>query len=341
MRKFLLACLLLSAPASAQAQQCGNLVRAMSLDLDDHGNYFTVPVTVNGQPKHFLLDTGGAFTQISLATAKAMNLAIAPSRFQTFDMYGNSSAGQVRIDVGVGRLTAKNEDVIVTGLGIADGIFAADFMQNYDIDIDFAAKKLNYFLTDHCDGRVVYWPAGVVAAVPFHGWNSHGDSHMNVTVKLDGHEMTAMIDTGAGGTTLDAGTASQLFGLTPESPGAAALGTMGANNRKVFGWAFKTLEIGGLTIRDPHMRVIPELMGKNDDSNIAADSHIRRITDGLQPTMLIGMSTLRKLHMYIAFKERKLYLTAGSDQVTQRPPGAQAPVAPAAAAAPAPAAAGN
>jgi predicted aspartyl protease len=329
MRKLLLACLLLAAPAGAQAQQCGNLVRVMSLALDDHGNYFTVPVTVNGQPRHFLLDTGGAFTQIALPTAKAMNLAIAPSRIQTFDMYGNSSAGQVRVDIGVGRLTAKNEDVLVSSLGVADGIFAADFMQNYDIDIDFAARKLNYFLTDHCDGRVVYWPAGVVAAVPFHGWNSHGDSHMNVTVKLDGHEMTAMIDTGASGSTLDAATARQLFDLTPETPGAVPLGVMGASNRKIFGWAFKTLEIGGLTIRDPHLRVIPELMGKNDDSNIAADSHIRRITDGMQPTMLIGMNTLRKLHMYIAFKEHKLYLTAGSDQVTQRP---GAPAAPAAAA---------
>jgi predicted aspartyl protease len=335
MRKLLFACLLLAAPAGAQAQQCGSLVRAMSLDLEDHGSHFTVPVTVNGQPKQFLLDTGGAFTQISLPTAKAMNLAIAPSRIQMFDMYGNTSLGQVRVDVGVGRLTAKNEDIPVSSLHAADGIFAADFMQNYDIDIDFAARKLNYFLTDHCDGRVIYWPAGVVAAVPFHGWNAHGDSHMNVTVKLDGHEMTAMIDTGAGASTLDAGTASQLFGLTPDSPGAVALGTMGANNRKVFGWTFKTLEIGGLTIRDPRMEVIPELMGKNDNSNIAADSHIRRITDGMQPTMLIGMNTLRKLHLYIAFKERKLYLTAGSDQTTQKAPAAETSGTTAAASAPA------
>ena len=80
----------------------------------------------------------------------------------------------------------------------------------------------------------------------------------------------------------------------------------------------------------PRLVVIPDQMGKGNKEDIAADSHIQRITQGMQPTMLIGMDTLRKLHLYIAFKEKKLYLTAGSDQTTQRP----APVA-------APAPAGN
>jgi hypothetical protein len=253
-----------------------------------------------------------------------MGLTIVPSRFEMYDMYGNRSAGQVRVDVGVGPLTDKGEDMIVTGFTGIDGIFAADFMQNYDIDIDFAGKKLNYFLTNHCDGRVVYWPAGIVSVVPFHGWNTHGDSHMEVTVKLDGHEMTALVDTGASSSTLDAGTAHQLFDLSPDTPGAVEDGTMGARNQKVFRWTFKTLQLGGLTIYDPKMRVLPDLMGKGDSSTIAADSHIRRITDGMQPTMLIGMDVLRRLHMYIAFKEGKLYLTAGSDQTTDRSPAAAA-----------------
>ena len=305
--------------AAAEAQQCGNLVRALSLDLEDHGGYFAVPVTVNGTPRKFLLDTGGAFTQISNNTVKEMGLRVQPSNFVLYDMYGNTSSGQVRADLGIASQTVKNKELQVTGMGGLDGIYAADLMQNFDIDIDFAAKKLNYFLTDHCDGRVVYWPAGVVAAVPFHGWNINGDSHMNVTVKLDGHEMPALVDTGSSYSTLDGATAHQLYDLSADSPGAVPMGTMGSDSHKVFGWTFKTLEIGGITIHDPHMRVIPELMGKKNNEDIEADSHIRRITDGMQPTMLIGMDTLRKLHLYIAFKERKLYLTAGSDQTTERP----------------------
>lgn len=311
--------------SAAQAQQCGNLVRAMSLDVEDHGSYFTVPVTVNGQPKQFLLDTGGAFTQIAIDTTKDLGLKIQPSRVVMYDMYGNTTSGQVTADVGVGRLTAKAAELPIIGIRGVDGIFAADFMQNYDIDIDFAGRKLNYFLTDHCDGRVVYWPAGVIAAVAFHGWNTHGDSHMNITVKLDGHEMPATIDTGASTSTLESGTARQLFGVTAESPGVTKVGTDALQG---FAWTFKTLEIGGITVRDPEFAVIKDRVGKNDRDNIAADSHIQRITDGMAPTMLIGMNVLRKLHLYIAFKEHKLYVTAGSDQVTQRAPAAAAPAAP-------------
>ncbi|MBV9550329.1 MAG: aspartyl protease family protein [Alphaproteobacteria bacterium] len=324
MRHLWIAALLCAAATTftkaADAQQCGNLVRAISLDLEDNVNYFTVPVTVNDTPRKFLLDTGGTFSQISVDIVKEMGLRIQPSRFMFYDMYGNQSAGQVLVDIGIGRQTVKNNETQVIGIHGVDGIFAADFMQNYDIDIDFAGKKLNYFLTDHCDGRVIYWPAGVVASVPFHGWNTHSASQMSVAVKLDGHELTATVDTGATDSTLDAGTAHQLFDLSADSPGAEPMGTMGATHRKVFGFSFKTLEIGGLTIRDPKLAVIPDLIGKNDNSNIEADSHIRRITDGMGPTMLIGMDILRKLHMYIAFKEGKLYLTAGSDQTTQRTP---------------------
>jgi predicted aspartyl protease len=299
--------------SAAQAQSCGTLVRAMSLDLEDGGNFFAVPVTINGTPRKFLLDTGGAYTALSVDTIKEMGLKIQPSRVVMYDVYGNSMAGQVTVDFGLGPQTVKNFDLVIAGIGGLDGIFAEDVMQNYDIDIDFAARKLNYFLTSHCDGKVIYWPATVVASVPFHGWNMRSDAHMNVPVKIDGHEVTAIVDTGATFSTLDAGTAHQLFDLSPDSPGAvkpekAILGS------KEFVWTFKTLEIGGITVSNPKMHVIPALMGKKGQDDIAADSHVRRITDGMQPTMLIGMDILRKLHLYIAFKEQKLYVTPASDQ---------------------------
>ena len=247
-----------------------------------------------------------------------MRLQLVPSTVEMFDMYGNRSSDAVRVDIGFGGTTAKQHMSPVIGLNGLDGIFAADFMQRYDIDIDFAAKKLNYFLPDHCDGKAIYWPAGIVAAVPFKGWASYTDNQIKLTVKLDGHEIPATLDTGATSSTLDAATAHQLFDVSPDSPGAKPLGTMGPNGGKVFGWTFKTLEVGGITIDDPHLRILPALMGRGDNSTLTADSHIRRITDGMQPTMLIGMDTLRKLHLYIAVKEKKLYVTAGSDQVTQR-----------------------
>ena len=173
--------------APANAADCGPLTRALSVDLEDHGSYFAVPLTINGTPRKFLLDTGGAITQISSDTVKQMGMSVQPSRFEMYDMFGNKSSGQIRADIGIAGQTIKNREMQVTGMSGMDGIFAADLMQNFDIDMDFAAKKLSYFLTDHCDGKVVYWPARVIAAVPFHGWSiNNGDTHITipVTVKL-------------------------------------------------------------------------------------------------------------------------------------------------------------
>jgi predicted aspartyl protease len=303
-------------PGAAGAQTCGPLKQVVSIGLEDHGNFFAVPLTLNNTPRKFLLDTGGAISQISADTAKEMGLSVLPSRFVMYDMYGKASSGEIRADIGLGSgQTVKNRELQVTDtIRGLDGVYAEDLMENFDIDIDFAARKLNYFLTDHCDGRVVYWPASIIASVPFRGWSKNSGSHMSVPVKIDGHQVTAIVDTGASGSTLDAATARQLFDLSPDTPGAVPLGTMGQDSHKVFGWTFKTLEIGGITVTNPRMRILPELMGKGDSDNITADSHIRRTTDGMQPTMLIGMDVLRKLHLYIAFKEQKLYVTPASDQ---------------------------
>jgi predicted aspartyl protease len=335
MRPSHLALLALAATAcfagAAQAQSCGTLTRAFALDLIPlpNDNRYAVPVMVNNQPRRFLLDTGGAYTQVSMPTISEQGLKPQSGRVRMYDAYGNASDAQVVVDLGIGPLFAKSMEAPVdTRMRTVGGILAADVMQNYDIDIDFAAKKLSYFLTNHCDGKVVYWQAPIIASVPFHGW-TRGQFHLDVPVKIDGHEVTAVIDSGATGSTLDSATARQLFDLTADTPGAVPLGTMGADSHKVFGWTFKTLEIGGIKISYPRMRVIPDLVGKNVSDDVRADSHIVRNTQGMGFTMLIGMDVLRKLHLYIAAKEGKLYVTPASDLPPDPSPAATTTAAPA------------
>ena len=307
----------------AQAQECGPLKRAFSLDLETgpQGLRYGVPVTVNGTKRTFLLDTGGAFTMISREVAKQMGLSILTARgVRMFDMYGNTVDGQyVVADVGIGPLTAGKAETMVSDIGGMDGILAPDYMMNYDVELDFAGRKMNYFLTDHCDGRVIYWPATTIAAVPYRGWSSYRDTHMTIPVTIDGKQITATVDTGATSTTLNENTARSLFDLTPDSPGAVPLGTMGNSNRKVFGWTFKTLAIGGITVTNPRIRVIPDLIGGRSTDTLEADSRVRRVTDNMAPTMLIGMDILKELRVYIASKEKKLYVTAASATVAEEP----------------------
>jgi hypothetical protein len=59
---------------------------------------------------------------------------------------------------------------------------------------------------------------------------------------------------------------------------------------------------------------VPDLVGtKDSDNGQQTGSRARRVDDDVdRPDMLIGMNVLNKLHLYIAFDERKLYVSEAS-----------------------------
>jgi hypothetical protein len=325
MRPLVLACSVVAAlacAAGAQAQQCGPLKRALSLDLrpgPQGGPLFGVAVTVNGTPRVFQLNTAGQISRVSPAIVSELKLS-PRSQGQMFARNGAVRNGAVvTVDLGVGNQVLKdNEMLVMQGSGPFDGIYAPDLMQHYDIEMDFAGRKLNYFLTDHCDGQVVYWPNAGITSVPIRGWTEHASYPiMTIPVAVDGHPMMATVETGDPGTTMEADTAHQLFDLTADSPGAVPLGTMNGNaSQRVYGYTFKTLTIGGVTINAPRVRVEPDLLGRGTSDTIMADSRVVRHTDNKVPALRLGMNVLGRLHLYIAAKEQKLYLTQGADQGT-------------------------
>ena len=170
---------------------------------------------------------------------------------------------------------------------------------------------MNYFSADHCPGKVVYWQAAAVAVVPMR----FVDHHLNLDVVLDGHPLRAMVDTGAPETTLGMGEASRTFGVAPEG------------ENKAFEHVFQKLAFEGLEVGNPHIVIIPDKVGSKDPNNsFVTGSRLHRVDDAdpSDPVMLIGMNILSKLHLYIAFDERKIYITPASP-----PPAAAMSAAPA------------
>ena len=109
---------------------------------------------------------------------------------------------------------------------------------------------------------------------------------------LDGHRVQAMLDTGAAQTALSMDAAERIFGLK----------TRAASHR------FKTLSFEGVTINNPEIALADNItrapmsqMGKLPSTDMKRDA----------PDLLLGMSTLKQLHVYIAYKEEMLYITTG------------------------------
>ena len=188
------------------------------------------------------------------------------------------------------------------------GVLAPNVLKNYDLDLDFGSNRLSLLSPDHCDGKVIYWPAGAVAVVPMQVMRS---GHIFVPVALDGKTVNAVIDTGAPTTMLMMPAAETDFGLTmgaPDTPRAAALPDR--PGAVTYEHKFASLNFGGVSVSNLKVVIIPDFLkntaaGPQLGSRLAGNSSHEHL-----PDLLIGMNVLRHLHVYIAYREEKLYITS-------------------------------
>lgn len=303
-----LACVWTSA---AQAADCKPLNILSSLDMEPLGQseLMTIPISLNGAERKFLLDTGGVVPQVSAAVANELKLPQHKSNMELYAADGTLSNNSAVVrEFAIGKLRAANMDVPLSPNGDGlEGIFSPASFTAYDFEMNFAARKMNILSSDHCAGKVIYWPSQALAVVPIKIRNLH----VTVPVKLDGKDFDAIIDTGASTSIIRQDMARLAFGLTPESPDVKPEGNLGDQERaKMYSYPFKTLTFEGVTINNPKVRILADVMGINADRSNKMNSLIQRNSDDVSlPEVIIGMNVLAKLHLYFAFQEHKLYIT--------------------------------
>jgi predicted aspartyl protease len=306
----------------ARAEDCGPLKQINSIDLvKPNPSRALVPVSINGTPKLFLLDTGGDSSSISGDVADQLQLPTRDANGTMLDLYGHASTKYAVVEkFGVGRQMGDIHLMVMPdpdfGRGTRFvGIFAPDLMGRFDVEIDFGTYKMNYFSPDHCPGKVVYWPHNALAVLPF----TFHKRHIRFTVKMDGKDVLAEFDSGAPNTTMTAEAARRLFDITPDSAGNVTLD--GQGKTAVFQHTFDTLDFEGVAVKNAHVNILPDMVGSKDANNAQRTGNRARMTDDLDDhsDMLVGMDILRRLHLYIAFDESRIFLSEAS---TPAKPGA-------------------
>ncbi|HUO90900.1 MAG TPA: pepsin/retropepsin-like aspartic protease family protein [Rhizomicrobium sp.] len=330
----ILAVLVLALPVPAAAAECPSLTRIASLALEPaiERKESYVPVLIAGVPKLMLLDTGGAMTEITTEAADELHLVRRRGNFRLYNMYGEYSDQFAESSLTIGPLEADAMALAIApgsrifgeDRGIA-GVLAPDILKNYDIDIDFGGDRLNLFSPDHCEGKVVYWPAPSVAVIPMRVLHS---GHIVVPVTLDGQPVTAILDTGAYHTTLTVPIAENQFHLRLGSSEAPVSGHLtGKPNAPTYRHIFRSLAFEGIVVNNLQVEIIPDLMHQVV-IDAAAPPTGTRIADPRKmeadASMLIGMNILRHFHIYIAYREEKLYVTPTVENPVL-PPVADAP----------------
>ncbi|HEX4295371.1 MAG TPA: retropepsin-like aspartic protease [Rhizomicrobium sp.] len=319
----------ISAPAFAD-DACPPLTILTSVDMTigNSGRVF-VPAQIDGTPQNMLVDTGAFFSLLTENAVDALHLTRHSSKLLLVNVAGKNTRTSVTASFALGNLRADSVDFAVAFDGLnfdrdlagSGGVLGGNMLTDYDLDFDFANKKLNLISRKHCEGKVVYWPAGTVAVVPI---KVTDEFHIQVPVQLDGHDYTALLDTGAAYTILDLHDATRDFSLKPGDADTPAHGHLGPGDENpTYVHRFKSLSLKGMAISNPVVALLPDLMG----SKLAhpVDTVANRLRDPGAETaprdMILGMDILRRLHLYIAYTEKKLYITPAA------PPAAPAPAA--------------
>jgi hypothetical protein len=88
---------------------------------------------------------------------------------------------------------------------------------------------------------------------------------------------------------------------------------------KIYRRRFNTMSFEGVTVTNPDILMIPDEVSRRMPNTTRTGSLVREANRGL-PDIALGMSVLRNTHMYVAYKERKVYITAATPEPTQTPP---------------------
>jgi predicted aspartyl protease len=308
-------CASLAIGAAAAASDC-SLKQIASLEMLNRGEgEVVVSGEIAGVSHPFLVDAGGAQSVIYRDVAEKLGLTTLPipSDFEIYDLEGKLAKRYVRAQFSLGSVRGDKRVMVVANREpsetLFDGVLGSDILRNFDLEFDFAARKLNLMSSQHCEGRVVYW-ASAYADAEF----TIIDQHIVLPMTLDGRQVQATLDTGSSVTGISESLARRLFKIERSSSGVEVDPEADANSLWRYRYRFKSLSIGGLSVNNPLLYLIPDTVRQSFD---------KRHTDKLDfdPTrqsrlntaeLLLGMNVLSKLHLYVAYKERKIYLTAAN-----------------------------
>lgn len=208
-------------PAPAAEQSCVPVLRA-ALNVGTHGAPL-VTLVLNGHPAHLMLDTGAERTTLTEDAARRLGLLadFHPSELVK-GVGGNVRAGEVRPDLataGGGKLPGIGFVVVPNSLPpvgdqTVDGLLGADMLGAYDIDLDIGHHLVRLYDPAACPTPSLPWRRD------YDEVSAHLSRHRHIAfpITLDGHKLTAFIDTGAQLSLLDAAATSQM-GVTEAALG--------------------------------------------------------------------------------------------------------------------------
>ncbi|GBR54634.1 hypothetical protein AA106555_1747 [Neokomagataea thailandica NBRC 106555] len=135
------------------------------------------------------------------------------------------------------------------------GIFGADFLRNYDLNLDLPQKQISLFAVEGCNSQIPPWTGSYTTApytTPF-----DDSSKVQVVLKVNNHDINTIFDTGAGQSLLSEDSVKDSDVTESELKKDKISQSSGISEDKfdTYLHKFKTFSFGGLEFKNIPLRV--------------------------------------------------------------------------------------
>jgi predicted aspartyl protease len=280
-----------SGPADAQACVVG---KAAEIPISTAFGFVSAPATINDRPATLLVDTGSERSLVTPAAMGSYHLREDPHRTTTIQGIGGGFTAHDAVlkSFGIGGLELLDQRASVgalpTARGIsvqADGLLGADWLRDFDVEIDLPHKVMSLYRVTGCSGDYLPWAGAKTSVIA----QVYRQGLILLPVEIDGHPVTAVLDRGANGSLITEA-AAERFGLE-----ASALTRDGSGRSSGVDGAvtpthrhqFAQMKIGGAVYATPTLSVGAVRLPVGD--------------------MLLGADWMRRNRVWVSYATRHVF----------------------------------
>ncbi len=268
---------------------------------------------IEGQPVKMLLDTGAFDNILILSAAEKMGLKGVPvPGLRMFGAGGIVDVNVVKVrELQLDHVAIPNVDMLVprqggpTGEPDLAGLIGATTFWPYDVEFDLGAGVVRFFQSDCKGDELVYWD-GAYSVAPMQGTSGVIDRRYLISVKLNGRDMIADLDTGSPVSIVTVDAAARAKVKTTDN-GVKADGTIEGGGKKLDQWVatFDSFAVGDEAIKNAKIR-IADLYSNAREIQTGQRTATRQ---GNTTSMTLGADFFRAHRVMISNRQKRVYFT--------------------------------
>jgi predicted aspartyl protease len=283
-------------PVQKPAQQACKIEKVAEVPISFDQGFLSAPATINSQSVTMMVDTGAERTMVTPGAVMALNLERDAHAQTTIHGTGGTITTQnARLgSFGIGGMQVMDRSYAVGELPsmgrfgtAASGLIGADWLSDFDVDLDVPNRRMALYKVEGCDGNYVPWQGEHSVVTTYR----YGRGLILVKLTLNGTPALAILDSGAENS-LVAVQAATRAGVSP-----AALQSDRTGHTKGVDGAVQTMHAHRFDSMD---------VGSDRVQN--ATLAVGSLVAPMGAEMLLGIDWLRTHRVWIDYRDRRLFI---------------------------------